>query len=64
MELWRQRQATFPDSALDVPEALKLFAFRNKDLENLRGLIGTFLKGCCWGVLASTYGGTVLLHGL
>jgi hypothetical protein len=39
-----QRQATFPDSALDVLEALKLFAFRNKDLEELRHLIGTFLK--------------------
>ena len=39
-----QRQATFPDNALDVPEALKLFAFRNKDLENLRSVIGTFLK--------------------
>ena len=39
-----QRQATFPDSALDVPEALKLFAFRNKDLEALRDLLGTFLK--------------------
>ncbi len=38
-----QRQTTFPDNALDVPEALKLFAFRNKDLENLRALIGTFL---------------------
>jgi hypothetical protein len=38
-----QRQATFPDNALDVPEALKLFAFRNKDLEDLRALIGTFL---------------------
>jgi hypothetical protein len=40
----QQRQATFPDNALDVPEALKLFAFRNKDLENLRSLIGTFLQ--------------------
>jgi hypothetical protein len=39
-----QRQATFPDSALDVPEALKLFAFRNGDLEELRDLVGTFLK--------------------
>jgi len=39
-----QRQTTFPDNALDVPEALKLFAFRNRDLENLRSLIGTFLK--------------------
>jgi len=39
-----QRQATFPDNALDVPEALKLFAFRNKDLEELRSLISTFLK--------------------
>lgn len=39
-----QRQTNFPDSALDVPEALKLFAFRNRDLENLRALIGTFLK--------------------
>ena len=39
-----QWQATFPDSALDVPEALKLFAFRNKDLEELRSLVGTFLK--------------------
>jgi hypothetical protein len=38
------RQTTFPDSALDVPEALKLFAFRNRDLESLRALIGTFLK--------------------
>jgi hypothetical protein len=39
-----QRGSTFPDNALDVPEALKLFAFRNKDLEELRGLIGPFLK--------------------
>jgi hypothetical protein len=39
-----QRQTTFPDNALDVPEALKLFAFRNKDLENLRSVIDTFLK--------------------
>lgn len=38
------RGTTFPDSALDVPEALKLFAFRNKDLGDLRALIGTFLK--------------------
>jgi hypothetical protein len=48
-----QRQATFPDSALDVPEALKLFAFRNKDLVELRNLIGTFLKamhGEYWAV--------------
>ncbi|MCU1244082.1 MAG: hypothetical protein JWO71_4808 [Candidatus Acidoferrum typicum] len=36
-------QTTFPDNALDVPEALKLFAFRNRDLEELRILIGTFL---------------------
>ena len=41
---FEQRQATFPDSALDVPEALKLFAFRNKDLEELRNLAGTFLE--------------------
>lgn len=34
---------TFPDNALDVPEALKLFAFRNKDLEGLRTLIHPFL---------------------
>ena len=39
-----QREATFPDNGLDVPEALKLFAFRSKDLENLRSLIVTFLK--------------------
>lgn len=39
-----QREATFPDSALDVPEALKLFAFRNEDLEKLRAVIGTFIK--------------------
>lgn len=39
-----QRQATFPDGALDVPEALRLFAFRNVDLESLRALIGTFVK--------------------
>ena len=48
-----QRQATFPDNALDVPEALKLFAFRNKDLEELRSLIGIFLKamhGDYWAV--------------
>lgn len=38
-----QRDATFPDSALDVPEALKLFAFRNRDLNDLRALIGPFL---------------------
>jgi len=38
-----QRGTTFPDS-VDVPEALKLFAFRNQDLEDLRKLIGTFLK--------------------
>jgi len=39
-----QRGVTFPDSALDVPEALKLFEFRNKDLENLHTLICPFLK--------------------
>jgi hypothetical protein len=39
-----QRQVTYPDSALDVPEALKLFAFRNKDLEDLKGLVNNFLK--------------------
>ncbi len=39
-----QREATFPDSALDVPEALKLFAFRNKDLEELRALVGMFVR--------------------
>jgi hypothetical protein len=33
----------FPDTALDVPEALKLFAFRNKDLQDLRELISQFL---------------------
>jgi len=38
-----QRSTTFPDSALDVPEALKLFAFRNKDLDGLRNLISPFL---------------------
>lgn len=38
------RGTTFPESALDVPEALKLFAFRNRDLEDLRVLIGPFLK--------------------
>lgn len=39
-----QRQATFPDNALDVPEALKLFAFRNEDFQKLRALVGTFVK--------------------
>lgn len=34
---------TFPDTALDVPEALKLFAFRNKDLHDLRELMSKFL---------------------
>lgn len=38
------RGTTFPDNAIDVPEALKLFAFRNRDLETLRALIGTFVK--------------------
>jgi hypothetical protein len=38
------RGTTFPESSLDVPEALKLFAFRNKDLEDLRSLIAPFLK--------------------
>jgi hypothetical protein len=36
-----QKQATFPDNALDVPKALKLFAFRIEDLEKLRALAGT-----------------------
>ena len=39
-----QREATFPDNALDVPEALKLFAFRNEDLKRLRALVGAFVK--------------------
>jgi hypothetical protein len=41
---FEQRDATFPDTALDVPEALKLFAFRNRDLTDLRALIGPFVK--------------------
>jgi hypothetical protein len=36
---------TFPHDTLDVPEALKLFAVRNKDLEELRRLLPSFLKG-------------------
>jgi hypothetical protein len=42
---------TFPHSTLDVPEAVKLFAVRNKDLEELRNLLPTFLKamqGAYW----------------
>jgi hypothetical protein len=39
-----QQGTTFPDSSLDVPEALKLFAFRNRDLESLRALLSIFLK--------------------
>jgi hypothetical protein len=39
-----QRTVMFPDTALDVPEALKLFALRNKDLEMLRNLIDPFLR--------------------
>ena len=39
-----QWSATFPDTAIDVPEGLKLFSFRNKDLENLRALIHPFLR--------------------
>ena len=39
------RNFTYPDSALDVPEGLKLFAFRIRDLEELRALIGPFLRG-------------------
>jgi hypothetical protein len=38
------RQTTFPHDTLDVPEALKLFAVRNKDLEELRTLLPGFLK--------------------
>src|SRR5258706_1971316 len=38
-----QRSTSFPASDLDVPEALKLFAFRNKDLETLRDLVGPFI---------------------
>jgi len=33
-----------PTAQLDVPEGLKLFAFRNKDLELLRSLTGPFLR--------------------
>jgi hypothetical protein len=58
-----QRQTAFPDNALDVPEALKLFAFRNRDLESLRTLIGRFL-GTIHGELAFPNGAAVLLHGL
>ena len=42
---------TFPHDTLDVPEALKLFAIRNKDLNELIGLLPTFLKamlGAYW----------------
>lgn len=38
------RNFTYPDSALDVPEALRLFAFRNRDLQELRALVGPFLR--------------------
>lgn len=38
-------QTTFPHDTIDVPEALKLFAVRNKDLEELRRLLPAFLKG-------------------
>src|SRR6266568_5642717 len=42
---------TFPHDTLDVPEALKLFAVRNKDLKELVTLLPTFLKamqGAYW----------------
>jgi hypothetical protein len=42
---------TFPHDTLDVPEALKLFAVRNKDLNELIKLLPTFLKamqGAYW----------------
>lgn len=38
------KQTTFPHDTLDVPEALKLFAVRNKDLEELVTLLPDFLK--------------------
>jgi len=38
------KQTSFPHDTLDVPEALKLFAVRNKDLEELVTLLPEFLK--------------------
>ncbi|MGD0842567.1 MAG: hypothetical protein ABSA32_15565 [Candidatus Acidiferrales bacterium] len=35
---------TFPHDTIDVPEALKLFAVRNRDLEELRRLLPIFLN--------------------
>jgi len=42
---------TYPQSAIDVPEAVKLFCVRNKDLVELRNLLPTFLtamRGPYW----------------
>lgn len=44
-------ETTFPHDTLDVPEAVKLFAVRNKDLVELVRLLPTFLKameGAYW----------------
>jgi len=38
------RNTTFPHDTIDVPDALKLFAVRNKDLTELRILLPTFLR--------------------
>jgi hypothetical protein len=38
------RTTTFPHDTIDVPDALKLFAVRNKDLAALRTLLPTFLR--------------------
>lgn len=47
------RETLFPHDTIDVPEALKLFAVRNRDLEELVRLLPTFLKamqGSYWPV--------------
>jgi hypothetical protein len=51
------KQTTFPHDTLDVPDALKLFAIRNKDLEELVALLPAFLKamqGPYWPFRMST----------
>jgi hypothetical protein len=46
-----QQSVTLPNTAIDVPEGLKLFTFRNNDLTTLRALVCPFLTamhGECW----------------
>ncbi len=54
----------WPESAIDVPEAVKLFSIRNKDLVEVRNLFPTFVKSNARPLLAVSHGRPVLLHGI